>query len=69
MDKDDQNESEYYIFYLPNFEKVVDKLDFSAVPCIARDGSKGIEIYQKKQADDLLRFQIIALVHCLQYQK
>eukprot|EP00957_Ditylum_brightwellii_P168294 12811631-Ditylum_brightwellii.AAC.1 len=69
MDKDDQNESEYDFFYLPNLEKVVDKLDFYVVPCISRDGNRKIEIHQKKHADDLLRFQIVALVHCLQYQK
>eukprot|EP00957_Ditylum_brightwellii_P135846 10361878-Ditylum_brightwellii.AAC.1 len=61
MDKDDQNENEYDYFYLHNLEKVVDKLDFSVVPHMSRDGSKEIEIQQKKQADDLLRFQIVAL--------
>eukprot|EP00957_Ditylum_brightwellii_P156181 11887750-Ditylum_brightwellii.AAC.1 len=66
IDNDDQNESEYDVCYLPDLEKVVDKLDFSVVPCKSRDGSGEMEIHHKKQADDLLRFQIVDLVHHLQ---
>eukprot|EP00957_Ditylum_brightwellii_P171653 13068309-Ditylum_brightwellii.AAC.1 len=69
MDKDDQNESEYGFFYLPNLEKVVDKLEFYVVLCMSKDESREIEFHQKRQAYDLLTFQIVALVHRFQYQK
>eukprot|EP00957_Ditylum_brightwellii_P201301 15325018-Ditylum_brightwellii.AAC.1 len=56
---DDENSIECNAFCLPDIEKVVYVLDFSAALQISKDGSREIGVHQKSQADESLRLQII----------
>eukprot|EP00957_Ditylum_brightwellii_P203071 15333093-Ditylum_brightwellii.AAC.1 len=64
----DENNIECNVFCLSGLEKVVDILDFCAAPRMSRHENREIEVHQKKQADELIRLQIIGLEHQLQYK-